>query len=522
MVNSVSPQSVKSWLSDGAEIAFLDVREQGQFGEAHPFFALPVPYSTFERRVAQVAPNPAVRMVLTDAGDGVAERAARRAQNMGYTSVMVMEGGAPAWAAAGYTLYAGVNVPSKTFGELLELARHTPRMTAEEVHRLQQSGADHVIVDGRPFSEYHRFSIPGGICCPNGELALRIRDLVPASDTPIIVNCAGRTRSILGAQTLIDAGISNPVYALENGTQGWFLAGLELDRGADRSYSATRSDLELSERQAQARRRAERAGASFISREQAAAQLADQARTTYLIDVRTAEEFEHDGLPGSIHAPGGQVVQATDHWIGVRNAQIILLDSDGVRAPMVANWLSQLGHAAAVLDGGIDAAQGLSMVQRLSASAGDGLGEISAGELDTNKVQMVDLRAGMAYRDAHIDGAVWSIRPRLTSLALDTSRPVVLIGDDAVANLAAVDLAESGCANIRRLGGTPDEWAASGQTIVASPDVPADADCIDFLFFTSERHNGNEAASRQYLEWEIGLVDQLDQQERDAFKIVAD
>jgi hypothetical protein len=31
------------------------------------------------------------------------------------------------------------------------------------------------------------------------------------------VNCAGRTRSIIGTQSLINAGVPNPVTALRNG-----------------------------------------------------------------------------------------------------------------------------------------------------------------------------------------------------------------------------------------------------------------------------------------------------------------
>ena len=162
------------------------------------------------------------------------------------------------------TLYAGVNVPSKTFGELLELERHTPRLTASEVRALQQDGTDHFIVDGRTLAEFSRFSIPGGVCCPNGELALRIRDLVPDPATTIVVNCAGRTRSILGAQTLIDVGVPNPVYALENGTQGWFLAGLELASGATEKYPEESGRTELDSRRQRARALTERSGVNYI------------------------------------------------------------------------------------------------------------------------------------------------------------------------------------------------------------------------------------------------------------------
>jgi rhodanese-related sulfurtransferase len=522
MPRSVTARDVKAWLSDGEELAFLDVREHGQYGEAHPFFVIPLPYSVFEQRLAQLVPNPRVRMVLVDEGDGVAERAAAQAEAMGYGNVHIMSGGAPAWAEAGYTLYAGVNVPSKTFGELLELARHTPRLTAEQVRELQAAESDHVIIDGRPYSEYNKFSIPGGICCPNGELALRIRDLVPSEETTIVVNCAGRTRSILGAQTLIDAGVRNPVYALENGTQGWFLAGFQVDRGASRKYSDQVSDADLAARRKTVRAVAEQSGVRFMGPAQAADIIADAARTSYLLDVRTADEHRADGIPGSIHAPGGQLVQTTDLWVGVRGGRILLLDDDAIRAPMAANWLCQLGHEAIVIEGGVAAARaaGLAPVRHaVTTGAGPDIGTVKAARLNPRDVQLVDLRPSMEYREAHIESARFGIRPRLAGLGLDTSRPVVLSGERAVVELAAKDLTAAGHRDIHRLEGDVADWRAAGLEIVSSEDDPADAECIDFLFFTSERHNGNEAASRQYLEWEIGLVDQLDDQERGSFRI---
>ena len=236
----VDAPTLKAWLSDDREIALLDVREHGQYGIGHLFFAVPLPYSRFELGLSGLVPNRSVRLVLCDDGDGVAARAAARAAALGYTNVSVLEGGAPAWRAAGYTLYDGVNVPSKVFGELIEHARHTPRISAQDLEVMRERGDNFVIVDGRPWAEYRKMSIPGGICCPNGELVLRIRGIAPDPSTRIVVNCAGRTRSIIGAQTLIDFGIPNPVCALENGTQGWFLAGLELARNADRRYGDAR------------------------------------------------------------------------------------------------------------------------------------------------------------------------------------------------------------------------------------------------------------------------------------------
>lgn len=233
---TVSPHDLKNMLHDGKELAMLDVREEGQFGEGHMLFATPLPYSRLELGIAALVPRKGARIVLCDDGDGVAERGVKRLNAVGYTDVSVLSGGNPAWAAAGFAIFRGVNVPSKLFGELVEHVYDTPRVTVTELAQMKKNNEDFVIVDGRPYAEYNKMNIPGGICCPNAELPLRISEIVKNPKTKIIVNCAGRTRSIMGAQTLLNFGIENPVYALENGTQGWVLADFELERGATRKY----------------------------------------------------------------------------------------------------------------------------------------------------------------------------------------------------------------------------------------------------------------------------------------------
>jgi len=524
MTAEVDAHTLKSWLSDGAEIALLDVREAGQFGEAHPFFAVPLPYSRFELGLRELAPNPAARVVLCDAGDGVAERAATRAEEMGYGNLHVLKGGAPAWGGAGYTLYAGVNLPSKTFGELVEHQRHTPRITANELQAMREAGENMVIVDGRTPAEYRRMNIPDGISCPNGELALRIHDIAPDPTTRIVVNCAGRTRSIIGAQTLIDFGVPNPVVALENGTQGWFLAGLELERGASRQYPDEVSGAGLAGRQARARAFAMKHGAEFVSADRVRAWGADKTRTTYRLDVRTAGERRARPVAGFRHAPGGQLIQATDQWVGVKGARLVLLDGELVRAPMVAGWLRQLGHEAYVLEDGASAAADAILDMQVGAVASaHTTGPMTPQELATalsaGTAQVIDLRRSMEFRKGHIPGAVWSIRPRIVAAA-DRSKTIVLIpGDPDEIPLVARELMEAGVRNLRDLAGGLEAWRAAGQPIEATPDNPPDAECIDFLFFTARRHDNDVEAARQYLAWETGLLAQLDEQERGVFRI---
>lgn len=526
MAASVDAKTLKQWLSDGGEIAFLDVREAGQFAEGHAFFAVPLPYSRLELDIERLVPNRAVRMVLSDAGDGVAQRACRRAEAMGFTNVCVLQGGAPAWKRAGYTLYEGVNLLSKTFGELIEHARHTPRISAQELAAMRSRGDDFVLVDGRTWEEYQRFNIPGGISCPNGELALRIGRMAPDPKTTIVVNCAGRTRSIIGAQTLIDFGVPNRTVALENGTQGWFLAGFDVERGADRRWPEAPSDAREREGlQAQARKHADRHGVAWVTMSDVSAWLSDPQRTTYLLDVRTAEEFAADPAPGFVHAPGGQLVQATDQWVGVKGACIVLMDADRIRAPMTAAWLRQLGHEAAVLS---DAVSPPSLLAgALEPRRADGLlptvPKVSARNvadmLSSGQCEILDLRASAAYRSGHIRGSRWTTRPRLGDAA-NPSKTVVLVADDPpLAAAAALDLAEAGCRDVRILQGGVADWQACGQSFETTAGQPSDSERIDFIFHTLGRNDGNLDAARAYLAWEINLVNQLDDQERSAFRI---
>lgn len=516
MTEYVTAPLLKSWLHDGREIALLDVREHGQYGEAHLFYATPLPLSRLEVDAPRLVPRQGVRTVVYDSGEaeGVAERAAARLAALGYSQVAVLDGGTRAWTAAGYRLFAGVNLPSKTFGELVEHAYGTPRITAQQLAAMQAAGEPLVVLDGRPVSEFHKMNIPGALCCPNGELAYRIRSLVPDAQTPIVINCAGRTRSIMGAQTLINLGLPNPVFALENGTQGWYLADYTLEHGGARRYGADSGDTAL---RAAARQLAERFEVPQVDAATVQAWAADGERSLFLCDVRTPEEFEAGSLPGAQHTPGGQLMQAGDQYVGVRGARLVLFDSDGVRAPVVASWLRQMGHDASVLQHGLHS--GLALAPR-AAPQPPALPEIGARELaqrlEQGEVALVDLRPSMAYRAGHVRGAQWSIRPHLARDLRAETRPVVLIADEpALAQWAALELPRPPAL----LQGGMAAWKQAGLPLQATPDQPMDAQCIDYLFFVHDRHDGNKEAARQYLAWETGLLPQLDALERSAFKL---
>jgi rhodanese-related sulfurtransferase len=507
MAKTVDARTLKSWLHQSGELALLDVREAGQFGESHLLHAVPLPYSRIELDVGRLVPRLSTRIVLCDGGeDGVAALAARRLEAQGYNDVHVLDDGTRGWRDASLKLFAGVNVPSKAFGEIVERELHTPRVTAAELNTMIERGDNMVIVDGRPFAEYQKMNIPGGICCPNGELPIRIGEIAPDPNTRIVVNCAGRTRSIIGAETLRRMGVPNPVFALENGTQGGLLAGLPLEHKSQRKYPKAPDQAALATQRERAARLARDNHIPLIETAQAAQRLAADNRTTYLFDVRTPEEFSAGSLPGAVHAPGGQLVQSTDQWVGTRGARMLLADSDGVRAAAMATWLQQLGHDASVLAEGV----GAKLTARPTAKPK--LPELPTISLaDLGGAPVIDLRSSMAYRASHAEGATWSIRPRVAKAVSGASRVALIADDPTIAQAAALDLHETGVKSVALLQDTTPT--------VGTPNDPPDADCIDFLFFTHGRHDGNREAALQYLSWEVNLVSELDAAELAAFRI---
>ena len=349
---SITASQVRRALLLRNEIALLDVRHEAAYATGHPLFAANMATERIALEAGTRLPRKDVPVVVYDAGEGLIPQAVDRLTALGYTDVRQLDGGLQAWQRAGYELFQDVNSYAKAFGELVESRRHTPSLPADEVAALIASKANIAVVDVRRFDEYATMNIPGSISVPGAELVLRAGRVAPDPETTIIVNCAGRTRSIIGTQSLINAGVTNKVLALRNGTIGWTLAGKHLEHGADRRGEVGLSDATKHN----ARDVAYRAGVRLVSPEQAMALEAQTHRTLYRFDVRSAEEYAAGHIPGFRHYPGGQLVQEIDMAAPVRGARILLTDNIGVRADMTASWLAQMGWETYVLDGGYDGA----------------------------------------------------------------------------------------------------------------------------------------------------------------------
>jgi rhodanese-related sulfurtransferase len=349
---TITPLQVRRALLLRDEIALLDLRHEGAYATGHPLFAANMAADRIELEAEIRLPRKDVPVVVYDAGEGLVSLAADRLKALGYTDVRQLGGGLQAWQTAGFELFRDVNSYAKAFGELVESRRHTPSLPADDVAALIATEAKLAILDVRRFDEYATMNVPGSISVPGAELVLRAGGIAPDPETTIIVNCAGRTRSIIGAQSLINAGVANKVLALRNGTIGWTLAKQQLEHGADR-----RGGIGLFEgAQANARDVAYRAGVRHLGPEDAMALQTERHRTLYRFDVRASEDYMAGHIPGFRHFPGGQLVQEIDMAAPVRGARILLTDDMGVRADMTASWLAQMGWETYVLDGGYDGA----------------------------------------------------------------------------------------------------------------------------------------------------------------------
>ena len=518
-------QQVKAMLTSGEVFAFFDVREEGEFStQGHPLFATPLPLSRLEPRALALLPDPHTRIVLMDDGEegqaGRANRAAAKLSALGYTNLAVVAGGLKAWRDAGFEVFTGVNVPSKAFGEIVEHGNDTPRIDAADVQKMIDDKADMVILDSRPLPEFTNMSIPGGIDCPGAELVYRVKDFVTRPETLVVVNCAGRTRSIIGAQSLINAGLPNKVMALKNGTMGWHLAGLKVARGETRSFGPQGPEA-AKFAQAAAANIAGKMGIRRIDRAGLAA-LEQKGGPLYRLDVRDPAEYAKGHLPGFRHAAGGQLVQATDQYVGARNATIVLHDNDGVRATMTVHWLLQMGWKETyVLDHTPTAAELTTEAEpRYPAGfAVPKVATVTAAELQKALATtlVIDLDTSLKYRDGHVPGAWFAVRANLGRTLSEmlakqagTARVVLVAPDAEIGALAAAEIADlTGGLPLAVLTGGMKAWREAGLEVetghVRMADPPTDVWYRPYDF-----KEDVEAAMRQYLDWEVDLVPQVE------------
>ena len=527
-VKQISPGQLQEKLSGADELALIDVREIAPYSQGHILSAVALPLGRLEFKIADLIPRLSVLIVVCDGGSNDTEnphlglRAAERLRQLGYTNVAVLTGGTSQWQAEGYELFSGMNVPSKAFGEFIEELENTPSISADELKRMQADDDDFVLLDARPEEEFKMLSLPGGICCPGGELAYRVHDMAPSPDTTVVVNCAGRTRSIIGCQSLINASIPNKVVALRNGVMGWHLAGHEVMHGNTEIVP-----MPSSEGLAKAKQSAQNIANRFDIKTIDSTTLSlwrqqRESHSLYILDVRTLEEFEQYRLIDATHAPGGQLVQNTDFYVATRNARLVIVDTDQVRAVFAASWLIQMGHSNVYLYNNDWDQQATTSGVRVTPVPGlEGVSSdlISPATLERlvaeEDVQILDVSLSNEYKRNHITGAWFVPRARLRAAfeKVPSSKVLVLTSSDGKgAQLTAPELAAICNADVKVLAGGNEAWAGAGYELEQGEGLislaPDDQWQIPFL---PDPVSGKSAEEnmREYLSWEVELINQI-------------
>lgn len=516
----ITPDDLEGLLRGTTPHALLDLRERATYERGHIYRATSLPRRLLELRLPALVGARTTPIVLYDDDGRLSALAAPTLAAMGYRDVRVLKDGLAGWRASGRRVVQGLNVPSKVFGERVRHELKTPEVLPHELAARIARGDDMVIVDSRTPEEYRRGCIPGAISVPGAELAYRITELVDHPDTTIVVHCGGRTRSYLGAESLRRAGLPNPIVALKNGTMGWQLADLELERGADRMWPAA-SEKSRQLAASVADRVAAEDRIPFVTPQDVEDLIARRdTENVAVLDVRTADEYAEGHVAGATWAPGGQAVQATDEYVAVRAATIVLVCDGSVRSVLTAAWLRWMGLPdVRVLRGGLPAwvSAGGAVERGHPVPEVFGLAEaraktrtVTAAELramlDRRPVPVViDVDPSDAYTRAHVPGATWVARTRLEDLiggvAPDRTRPVVVTCSDGVmSTLTAATLVALGYA-ASALEGGKRAWEAGGggteQGLTRAADAPDDV--------VLKPYERGRWAMEAYLRWEEAL-----------------
>ena len=531
MAQPITPAQLLELFDGDTPFALIDVREPGEYNASHIPGSSLIPRRTLEFDLSAAVPHPSTMVALCDDDGRRVSRAVDTVENMGYSNVVWLEGGVNRWMSLDHPTEWGVNVPSKDFGEKMEVVHHVPEIDAMELHARMERGDKMVILDTRTPEEYRRFCIPGGRSLPGGELALRITDVTADldPDTTVVVNCAGRTRSIIGTRILQRMGLDREVVGLKNGTSGWVLAGYELESGADRDQLPGVSDTGRAAAEAYADRCAAEDGVRFLDVAGLDA-LVDRSQheSVYFIDVRTAEEYDQGRIAGFRWFPGGQCVQRSDDVAVVKNAPIVFCCDGKARATLTASWYRQLGYEEVyALDGGVGAWAAAGRTLESGSSAGaqfdgsiSGAGEpqllldarnavatVSAADVQNDSSAVVlFVDTSRDFSRGHVPGAHWVPRGWLEWQAGDfipsnDARVIVTCGDGRQSLLAAATLQELGYSNVAALDGGMTAWRAAGlpveEGLTGVMRTPA-----DIVFSGPDR---TYADMQHYLRWETEL-----------------
>jgi len=350
MTEQISAQELQNLIGDKQEFALLDIRKHEDFIEGHLWLAINIPHDSIENRISRYVPRLDSKIILIDEDNDLANEVAKSLGAIGYSNLCILRGGIEHWQQSGMPTITGDYVLAHSLGLYVNQILQTPSISAQSLMQKLEAGEDVLIIDSRDPRDYQDSTLPDAVNVPIADIICSIPDLIDDDSTQIVVHCGGVTRAVLGAQTLIDAQLANPVMWLSEGTTGWCLSGGELCHGEIKPGKPV-SKSAITYAAKTARDLVEQWDLVYLEPAEIEDWIGENPqRTCYLIDVRSSEEFSGGHYANAINIPGGELVGMTQDHIATYHARLCLIgDVDTARAEITAAWMLKNGWTDIVL-----------------------------------------------------------------------------------------------------------------------------------------------------------------------------
>jgi rhodanese-related sulfurtransferase len=508
---SMGQNPFASLYAAGDPFAFIDTRERRDYVDGHWFGSTNIPLSVLTARIQHLVPDRDFPVYLldwqgpasSDATSYASDAAKHCLARLGYSNVTIIQTARPQRYGDGFV--RGEYVWSKAFGEVVAHTADLPEVTPAEYIANYK---DAVLFDVRPTAEYRAFTLPGSHSLPNS-LLLANAAAVRGTSSMVLLHCAGRTRSIIGACTLKAAGYDGPYAIFKGGTQAWQLDGHEREYNADRIF-ATNSEASgvveafLNRWQIPCHHIADKNLAPFIAAHRGAL-LFDVSN-----DAATGQRLNHD----IVKISGTNLIQQTDRSIARYHVPVVLFDhGSGSRAAFAAYWLRCMGFDVQVVYR--ESALGVmtNPHEPVPIDAGAGGGQTSADmRLDADQllachgqaVKLFDFRPSGSYRQGHLAASEWQNISTILTLK-PASEPLVIICETIDDGMGIADLLAGKGWHIKGIFCWDDTGFETSTLARGGAEMPIDESAL-----FAGRHHGVLQDARDYLAWEEDLPDQID------------
>lgn len=462
--------------------ALIDVRERKEYVEGHWFGSVNIPLSELWRQLSNMIPWKGFPIYVLAFDDIKFDQIFK---NQGYTNVHILQCSEPKREVTGFV--RGEYSWSKAFGEILCHCSDFRELGPEQLaHDHRQFN----LYDVRPFAEYCEFTLPGSQNLPNSNILGSLKFL-QRSKKPAVLHCAGRTRSILGACTLIAAGYAADFYVFRGGTQAWQLSGRE------RIYGA--SNIVSNEQQGQSEI------ISLIERwEIEISCVHNKNDLTERINSNPALYFDvsNDDVQRDLSSiikivSGTNLVQQTDTSIACYHTPVVLIDNGTCsRAAFAAFWLKMMGYDASIINR-LDLDEPEEKNQKKARK------KIASVPLEF-ATPIYDFRRSNDFERGTHKNAIWANVSSIISNAAVNKRISVIVYNEAHLKFVELILSEM---QTRISDAFYWDCEDACEHFIAPEKI---TDPCDRSSLFADRHKGNLEHSKAYLAWEEELPDQID------------